>query len=621
VDNVGVASDEEARAARARRDALWRDHRTDLTAESADRFAPAMKRVDDIDAARLAHAADLGKLRKLEQDMAAAKARATKTREQRDRLTQQAQELEAQAKDHSTSIGLPTLSPFALADWAAHNVRAKNANRRRDMLAVQHQETLDRAERLRQNLLPLVELETPTFDAALSAARRLADAERIYLDEVQAASDKITDLEEDLDYRQDEQRAFTNTAEQTSMRWIARVQELFGDALPPDKLADDLGLLHDLREHDGKRRDLKRRVSAMQDDQQRFTVAVAALGARFDIKDCDPLEMFRHLRDVAEQAQADKSRHGELGTTLNKDRERRDVCNATLEDIDRKVADLGRQFPESVDTSTLDALRTAVGTARDVIEKRDRIAELKRSIFAELSLSSLKEARALIGEQTAPDLDAKIQTLGAELDPAQNRLTKAIEARTNAERDLRAVTGGAEVAELVEHRTTLELQIEEAILEYLQWDVGLRIAETAIRRYRDKHRHAMMASTEQAFAELTNGAYKKLQTQPDGSSEILLAVDANGTPKQIRDMSKGTRFQLYLSLRAAAYEQLVAQGVQLPFFCDDVFETFDDNRTRTACRLMERVGRNGQAIYLTHHRHVVEIAKEVCHIQPVIHEI
>jgi len=65
---------------------------------------------------------------------------------------------------------------------------------------------------------------------------------------------------------------------------------------------------------------------------------------------------------------------------------------------------------------------------------------------------------------------------------------------------------------------------------------------------------------------------------------------------------------------AETYEQMVAQGVQLPFFCNDVFETFDEDRTHAACRLMERIGRSGQAIYLTHHRHVVEIAKEVCDV-------
>ena len=57
---------------------------------------------------------------------------------------------------------------------------------------------------------------------------------------------------------------------------------------------------------------------------------------------------------------------------------------------------------------------------------------------------------------------------------------------------------------------------------------------------------------------------------------------------------------------------MAATGTVLPFFCDDVFETFDDTRTRAACRLMQRIGSLGQAIYLTHHTHVVEIAQDIC---------
>ena len=64
---------------------------------------------------------------------------------------------------------------------------------------------------------------------------------------------------------------------------------------------------------------------------------------------------------------------------------------------------------------------------------------------------------------------------------------------------------------------------------------------------------------------------------------------------------------------------MVAQGVQLPFFCHDVFETFDEDRTRAAWRLMERIGRSGQAIYLTRQRHVVEIAKEIYDAEPTVH--
>ena len=186
---------------------------------------------------------------------------------------------------------------------------------------------------------------------------------------------------------------------------------------------------------------------------------------------------------------------------------------------------------------------------------------------------------------------------------------------------LAEVKGDDTVAELVEQKATLELQLEEAALEHLELSLGHHLASDAIRRYRDSHRSGMLTATEDCFASLTQGAYPTLSTQIDKESEILLAVDGNGVSKRAAGMSKGTRFQLYLALRAAAHEQLVAQGTRLPFFCDDIFETFDEARTSAACRVMEAIGGRGQAIYLTHHRHVVEIAKSVCVTPPVIHEL
>jgi uncharacterized protein YhaN len=266
-------------------------------------------------------------------------------------------------------------------------------------------------------------------------------------------------------------------------------------------------------------------------------------------------------------------------------------------------------------------LPITVAKTADTIQTRAKIANLEKQIFADSSALSIAQARDMLSDETAATLEGKGASLEADLEPAETRLSNTTVARANAERDLGAVSGSAEIAELVEQRTTLQIEMEDALLNYVERDLGLRLAEEAIRRYRDKPRSGMMDATERTFSELTNGAYVKLLTQPDGSSEILLAVDANGTPKQIGDMSKGTRFQLYLALHTAAYEQMVSQGVQLPFFCDDVFETFDEDRTRAACRLIERIGRSGQAIYLTHHRHVVEIAKEVCDAQPIIQEI
>ena len=119
-----------------------------------------------------------------------------------------------------------------------------------------------------------------------------------------------------------------------------------------------------------------------------------------------------------------------------------------------------------------------------------------------------------------------------------------------------------------------------------------------------------MASTERAFAELTNGAYQKLLTQPDGGAEILLAVDASGTAKQIGDLSKGTRFQLYLALRIAGHAVFTDENGPLPFITDDIHETFDDRRAKAALELAAEMGALGQCILFTHHRHLLDLARQ-----------
>ncbi len=618
-ESVGVAGDDEARQARGERDERWRAHRETLTAESADVFELSMKRVDDIEGSRLAHASEIGELRQLEQARVEARTRSARTSASLGGLRDQVTRIEGEVERVAQSIGLPALSPASLQVWVKMRIQAAAAQRKKDQLTERHRPVLDQAGRLREALRPMLLLEEPTIDAALAAARRLADAERIHQDDLKSGAETLASLEEQLESRQSRLAELNRTAKSVSDEWATQVLELFGDGLDPEILAGALGQLRDIRTCDAKRLQVKRQVSSMEEDQGQFAEAMKPLRERHDLPSDDPLEVFRLLRGIAKQAEADRARHAGLCRRIEEEIRRLRAVEAHLEEIDRQVYGYGALFPETAETGTLDSLRIVVGKAQENIRTRSRIASLERQILAELSVPNMTEARALLDGVTAPILEARSRALEADLRSAETQLSDATVLRANAERDLYAVRGDAEVAALVEQRTTLQMQIEDTVLEYLERDFGLRLAEEAIRRYRDRHRSGMMEATERAFSGLTNGAYGRLQTQPDGSSEILLAVDANGVPKQVGDMSKGTRFQLYLALRAAAYEQMVSQGVRLPFFCDDVFETFDEDRTRAACRLMERIGRSGQAIYLTHHRHVVEIAEEVCDVQPVTH--
>ena len=62
----------------------------------------------------------------------------------------------------------------------------------------------------------------------------------------------------------------------------------------------------------------------------------------------------------------------------------------------------------------------------------------------------------------------------------------------------------------------------------------------------------------------------------------------------------------------AGYHEFARIRPPVPFIADDIMETFDDLRAEEALGLLANMGKVGQVIYLTHHRHLCEIARRTC---------
>ena len=72
-----------------------------------------------------------------------------------------------------------------------------------------------------------------------------------------------------------------------------------------------------------------------------------------------------------------------------------------------------------------------------------------------------------------------------------------------------------------------------------------------------------------------------------------IAKGSEGGSKIASELSKGTRFQLYLALRVAGYHEFARGQVPPPFFADDIMETFDDFRAEEAFRLLAGMAATG----------------------------
>ncbi len=356
--------------------------------------------------------------------------------------------------------------------------------------------------------------------------------------------------------------------------------------------------------------ELEDRIAKMERDKLLFADEVAAVAAALnlndvpdDLRQCvDAIEervarAGENARRRAERADAVKEAHGRLKPIMEElevNARRASAMTAvfaveTLAQVEAKLEDCKRR----------DALRA-------------EISREKGAIIAANVAGSLEATRAILERADAAALTNELAALKARAPHDDQTHAETHSAHREAAKRLEAVGGDDAVARLEEKRRTILEAVNDGARRYLTLRAGIAAAEEALRLFRDRHRGAMMDRASEAFRLISRGAYRALTTAPNGQSETLIALGADGGSKEAAQLSKGARFQLYLALRVAGYHELAKTRAPAPFVADDIMETFDHFRAEEALRLFADMGRVGQVIYFTHHQHLAELAKAVC---------
>jgi hypothetical protein len=110
--------------------------------------------------------------------------------------------------------------------------------------------------------------------------------------------------------------------------------------------------------------------------------------------------------------------------------------------------------------------------------------------------------------------------------------------------------------------------------------------------------------------QLTDGKYTRIWTPL--AHDILFVDNAEGQPLSVQVLSRGTREQLFVSLRLALVAAYARRGIHLPMILDDVFVNYDAGRTRTACSVLREFAKQGhQLLVFTCHEHVWRMFQDI----------
>lgn len=282
-----------------------------------------------------------------------------------------------------------------------------------------------------------------------------------------------------------------------------------------------------------------------------------------------------------------------------------------LEDLDARY--------QKLNVASLDELQSRIRNCRDQQQLQSNIETETRKLLIKATGEHTLESLAHIDEAA---LHADIEHAKNELEEIHTSRDACLVALEKARTELEAVGSDNEAARLHEQHKMLLTRIRESMHTTLSIRLGVATAREGLRRWRKNNRSEMLKDANEAFARITNGHFLSLDAEPSGAGEeVLYAKAADGSAKVADDLSTGTRFQLYLALRVAAYKRWCRQRTPLPFVADDVLETFDDTRTARTFSAFKDIAQSGQVIYLTHHRHVIDIARDVTDGAVCVHEL
>jgi uncharacterized protein YhaN len=648
-ESTGAVDDEQAAAARSARDRAWQAHRALLSApaadtgpidgrvlrSTADAFETAMAEDDRLVDLRAGQSADIARLRHAGEGIARTEASLAHVEEHLEASRARQAGLTAEIADALRPIGLPgDMEPADLERWLERRgaVLKKRADLRKTETEMHAAD--DAGAEARTQLAEAMAAAGAAPDGSLRLPQ-LLDLAQSVVDRakergVVIAAARKAFQDNGLDYRRRERDVAE--AEQAVRDWQEEWTSLLGGCWlgeagaerSPAEVREILQALSALPALIEKRDDLGRRIRSMSDDRIRFVATIRALageaGPAFEEESVlEVADDLRHrLAKARQQAMLRDSKKADLERAETQLRGARQAMTV----IDGRRSEMGALF--AVDTLT--DLLQKLEQAKEKALLAQQIATRERELVEALELPSLAAAESALADAASDDagieaLQVESVEIATRLEAEDEQVTHLYHESMTAEAAIAEVGGDAEVARLEEERRTVILEIQDQAERHLRLKVGVAATERALQIYRDRHRSSMMTRASDAFRTITRDRFSDLATTPGKDGEVLVGVQSTGGSLIASEMSRGTRFQLYLALRIAGYHEFAEHHETLPFVADDIMETFDDDRSAETFQLLSGIAEKGQVIYLTHHVHLCDIAREVCGRGVQVHEL
>ena len=515
----------------------------------------------------------------------------------------------------AAAYGLPDLPLDAAPTWLKRHQDTLELLARRQTAEHQLQALHQRVEALRQALTERLVLPATTgLDDGLRQAReRLETAQRI-AGQRSTLETQIQDAQRRLVPLQTALTQAESQWQEWQQAWQAALAEAgHDDTLPVEQLETRLARMQDtqtlLAQMDSLRADDIEPLQNALDSWMRHARTLADQLMPDAPADMSPQDMTLALAGRLKTARQDEAEHHRLQQQHARDRQALEAARQQQIQVDALLQPL--RVAAGIDDMALLGPAIARSEERRQIEHEiRRIETALREAGDGQPLESLRTEAASI----EPDqLQVELNRLGTEAEQVVEDISRLGARHGQLKAAFDALNGSDAAARAAARQQEAAAGMAEAAERYLRLKTAARLLQWSMERFRQTRQGPMLARASEIFQALTLGSFSRLLVDADShDSPRLMSIRTDGNkPVEVPGLSEGTRDQLYLALRLAALDQQASQGSRMPLIADDLFINFDDRRTEAGLQVLGEVSRRMQVILLTHHDHLVPLARQV----------
>ncbi len=510
-------------------------------------------------------------------------------------------------------LGIIPLSPREMIAWAERVTILKthvNAFEKAESLVRQLDETLHAVRSDICTSLISINIEIPEATSFVS----LIDLARQTLAELDALHEKrknierrIIALNEETQTLQEQQNEFELNLNNWQRNWNRTVAPFgFGPNSEIEDVQEFILAIEDTCQQLDKVKELQTRNEAIESDHISFTKRVsealeklapelkhmAAETAAFTL--VARLAKERNMLKEYQQLEIEKQK---LESALT-------AAAAQLASMD-KIMNLLCEQAGTEDPKKLPDIEIHYRQKSKLLQESEKIKERLSELAAGLELPTfINQVKSYNPDELIARLDQLI-TQKKRLLEEQKRMVAEL---ALARKDLESFSSETEALELAEKAEGLIGRTQTDVEQYIKLRLAAAILKQSIERYRKSNQSPVLDAAGEYFRIITRESFVGLQADYDGTGDpVIKAKRGNGSLLSVGELSDGSRDQLFLSLRLGGLARYISNNGPMPFVVDDVLVHFDDERSLAALEALNRLARQTQIIFFTHHHHLLEL--------------